>query len=196
MWWPEESSGTIYITAIAAISYCSAPGLPKWKTNRLFKMSRVQKLQAFLEEHHIRCVTPDSPDYGELRRQYISDTPAVPLGIARPKRAEDVARIVSYVVSESIDITVRSGGHEVHGRCFAQGALAIDMRDIAFVEIDADGTFATIGGGILSSSLATELTQKKLATAYGSIGSVGHVGWSTHGGKSRVLLPLRGGVRC
>ena len=146
-------------------------------------MSKVQKLQEYLEECHIRYVNPSSPDYSDFRQQYILDTPAVPLGIARPQTAEDVTRIVSYAVTESIEITVRSGGHELYGRCFAHGALAIDMRDIAFVDVDPDGTSATIGGGILSGSLATELAKKKLATAYGSIGSVGYVGWSTHGGK-------------
>lgn len=146
-------------------------------------MSQVQQLQAFLKERNVRYVNPDSSDYSEFRQQYILDTPSVPLGIARPQTAEDVARIVSYAVRENIEITVRSGGHELYGRCFAPGALAIDMRDIAFVEVDPTGTSATIGGGILSGSLATELAKKKLGAACGSIGSVGYVGWSTHGGE-------------
>lgn len=146
-------------------------------------MSKVQKLCEYLAECHIRYVKPSSPDYGEFRQQYILDTPAVPLGIARPQTAEDVARIVSYAVTESIEITVRSGGHDLYGRCFAQDALGIDMRDIAFVDVDSAGTSATIGGGILAGSLATELAKKNLATAYGSVPSVGYVGWSTHGGK-------------
>jgi FAD/FMN-containing dehydrogenase len=146
-------------------------------------MSKVQKLQDFLEKCHIRYVNPSSPDYSALRQQYILDTPAVPLAIARPQSAQDVTRIVSYAVAESIEITVRSGGHDLYGRCFAQGALAIDMRDIAFVNVDPSGLSATIGGGILAGSLATELAKKKLATAYGSVPSVGYIGWSTHGGK-------------
>jgi FAD/FMN-containing dehydrogenase len=146
-------------------------------------MSKAQKLQNFLEECHIRYVNPSSPDYGELRQQYILDTPAVPLAIARPQSAQDVTRIVSYAVAEGIEITVRSGGHDLYGRCFAQDALAIDMRDIAFVDVDPTGSSATIGGGILAGSLATELAKQKLATAYGSVPSVGYVGWSTHGGK-------------
>jgi FAD/FMN-containing dehydrogenase len=146
-------------------------------------MSKIQKLQDFLEKCHVRYVSPSSPDYNELRQQYILDTPAVPLAIARPQSAQDVARIVSYAVAESIEITVRSGGHDLYGRCFVQDALAIDMRDIASVNVDPTGLSATIGGGILAGSLATELAKQKLTTAYGSVPSVGFVGWSTHGGK-------------
>ena len=146
-------------------------------------MDKQQKLRDYLEECHIRYVNPSSPGYSELRHQYILDTPAVPFGIARPQTAEDVARIVSYAVSEGIEISVRSGGHDLYGRAFAQDALAIDMRDIAFVDIDPAGTSATIGGGILAGSVATELAKRNLATAYGSVPSVGYVGWSTHGGQ-------------
>jgi FAD/FMN-containing dehydrogenase len=146
-------------------------------------MSKIQKLQDYLQKCNIRYVNPSSSNYGEFRHLYILDTPAVPLAIARPQTAQDVASIVSYAVTESIDISVRSGGHDHYGRCFAQDALAIDMRDIAFVDVDPSGTCATIGGGILSGNLATELAKKKLATAFGSIPSVGYIGWSTHGGK-------------
>ena len=153
-------------------------------------MDKEQKLREYLEESHIRYVNPSSPDYGEFREQYILDIPTVPLGIARPQTAAEVARIVSYAVSENIEITVRSGGHDLHGRCFAQNALGIDMRDIAFVDVDPNGTSATIGGGTLTGFLATELAKKKLATAYGSIPYVGYVGWSTHGGKFKFSLPM------
>lgn len=153
-------------------------------------MDKEQKLREYLEESHIRYVNPSSPDYSEFREQYILDIPTVPLGIARPQTAEDVARIVSYAVSENIEITVRSGGHDLHGRCFAPDALGIDMRDIAFVDVDPDGTNATIGGGILTGFLATELAKKNRATAFGSIPYVGYIGWSTHGGKFKISLPM------
>lgn len=153
-------------------------------------MDKEQKLREYLERCHIRYVNPSSSNYDEFRKQYILDIPTVPLGIARPQTAEDVARIVSYAVSESIEVTVRSGGHDLHGRCFAEDALAIDMRDIAFVDVHTNGTSATIGGGILSGSLATELAKKKLATAYGSIPSVGYIGWAAHGGKFKSSLPM------
>lgn len=151
-------------------------------------MGKVQKLQDFLRECHIRYVDPSSPDYGELRQQYILDTPAVPLAIARPQTAHDVAQLVSYAVAEKIEITVRSGGHDLYGRCFAQDALAIDMRDIAFVDVDPTGVSVTIGGGILAGSLAADLAGRKLATAYGSVPSVGYIGWATHGGKLWISL--------
>ena len=143
---------------------------------------QAQQLQQFLTASHIRHALPSSPNYASLRQQYILDTPATPLAIARPQSAEDVSLIVSHAVASGIAVTVRSGGHDLYGRCFSDDALAIDMRDIAFVEVDADEKCARIGGGILAGELAERLAERKLATAFGSVPSVGYVGWATHGG--------------
>ncbi len=147
-------------------------------------MDKAQRPEIFLQKHHphIRYVDSTSPDYEELREAFILDIPTVPIAIVRPQNAEDVAALVQYAVSSDIDITVRTGGHDLWGRCFAQDALAIDMRDIAFVYIAEDRCSAKIGGGVLTGDLATTLAQHKLATSMGSVSSVGYVGWATHGG--------------
>ena len=59
------------------------------------------------------------------------------------------------------------------GRYFAQDALAIDMRDISFVNVHPSKPLVIIGGGILAGSLAKKLSKHKLATAYGSHPTVG-----------------------
>ncbi|KAI1878353.1 uncharacterized protein JN550_000535 [Neoarthrinium moseri] len=146
-------------------------------------MSQRSSFETFMQQHsHIRYVTPDAPEYAILREAYILDSPAVPFAIVRPRDAEDVATLVSWATSEGVGITVRSGGHDLFGRCFAQDALAIDMRDIDFITVDSSGSSATIGGGILAFKLAEELSKHHLATAFGSFATVGYVGWATHGG--------------
>ncbi|CAK7205385.1 hypothetical protein SEUCBS139899_008155 [Sporothrix eucalyptigena] len=143
----------------------------------------LDKLEALLHQHpHIQYASPLSSGYAELREAYILGTEAKPLTIIRPQNAEDVALLVSYAVAERIPLTVRGGGHDLFGRCFATGAIAIDMRDIRSVHITADKKTATIGGGILATDLAGELGRHKLATAVGSAPTVGWVGWATHGG--------------
>ncbi|KAI1338660.1 D-lactate dehydrogenase [Xylariaceae sp. FL0016] len=146
-------------------------------------MTRLSDFLAFMAEHpQIGYAVPGSDDYPALRQAYIIDNPAVPFAIVRPKSAADVAILVSYAVAQRISITVRSGGHDLFGRCFANGALAIDVRDIDFVGIDSANGTATVGGGVLALKLATELSRHHLATAFGSFANVGYVGWSTHGG--------------
>lgn len=145
--------------------------------------SKLESFEALLSQHpHILYATPSSKNYEELREAYILDTSPVPLAIARPTSAEDVAVLVQHAVSQGVGISVRGGGHDLFGRCFATDALAIDMRDIAFVQVAEDRGSATIGGGVLATFLAAELGRHKLATAVGSAPTVGWVGWATHGG--------------
>ena len=129
-------------------------------------MSKLQELETFLQDQHpqIRYVTPSGPGYAELRQTFILDNPAAPLAIVRPQNAEDVASLVAFAVAADIDITVRTGGHDMYGRCFAQDALAIDMRDISYVKVDDTKPYAAIGGGTLAEDVATGLTEHKLVT--------------------------------
>ena len=152
-------------------------------------MSKLQKFETFLQNQHpqIRYVTPPDPGYAELRQAFILDNPAVPLAIVRPQSAEDVASLVTFAVATGIDITVRTGGHDLYGRCFAQDALAIDMRDISYVRVDDTNSYAAIGGGTLAGELAEGLTEHNLVTPLGFVSSVGYVGWATHGGYGQFV---------
>ena len=152
-------------------------------------MGKVQQLEEYLQKHlrHVHYVTPTSPDYAQLREALIIDSPAVPIAITRPKDTDDIAALVQYAVSSDIEITVRTGGHDLWGRCFAQDALAIDMREIKFVHVADDRCSAKIGGGTLTGDLVSTLAQHKLATATGNISSVDYVGWATLGGYGPFL---------
>ena len=147
------------------------------------RCAQLQQLQQFLTTSQIPYAFPGFPEYKSLRQQYIQDTLATPLVITRPRSVEDVSVLVSYAVAANIAITVRSGGNDLYGRCFAEDALAIDMRDISYVEVSANKLSARIGGGILTGHLAEQLAKQKLATAFGSVPSVGYIGWATHGGE-------------
>ena len=147
-------------------------------------MAKTQQLEEHLRNYlpDLHYATPTSSNYAELRETFIIDNTAVPLAIVRPKTADDVASLIQHAVSVGIEITVRTGGHDLYGRCFAQDALTLDMRVMSFVHVADDRSSATLGGGILAGDLATVLAAHKLATAMGSVSSVGYVGWATHGG--------------
>ena len=144
---------------------------------------RLASLGSFLQGYPtIQYATPNSPNYSTLRVTYSLDNPAVPLAIVRPKNAEEVAATVRFARANGIKPVVRSGGNSLFGKSMVQGALIIDMRDIAYVNINDSKTSATVGGGILFSDLAEVLTKEGLATALGTIPFIGYVGWSTYGG--------------
>ena len=74
----------------------------------------LQSLQNFLESElpNVKYATPSSPEYADWRHIYIQSNKATPLMIVRPQAAEDVAKLVKYVVDNGIEFTIRGGGHE------------------------------------------------------------------------------------
>jgi FAD/FMN-containing dehydrogenase len=112
-------------------------------------MAKVLQLEEHLQRHlpHIHYATPTSSYHGELREAFSIDNTAVPLALARPKTADDVASLVHYAVSTGIEITVRTGGHDLYGRCFARADLALDMGHISFIHVAKDSSSAKLTEG-------------------------------------------------
>jgi FAD/FMN-containing dehydrogenase len=153
-------------------------------------MEKLPDLLTHLMVHSILHSTPQSPSYPSLRAQYIVDTPSTPLLITCPKNAEQVSCIINYCVENGIEFSVRSGGHDLYGRCFVDGAVGVDLRDLNFVKVEGsgsggakEGAWARIGGGILAGILARELAKVGMVAASGSMPGVGYVGWASHGGE-------------
>jgi FAD/FMN-containing dehydrogenase len=76
--------------------------------------TRLQLLESFLAKElpDLKYATPSSPEYAEWRHIYIQSNKATPLMITRPQTAEDVAKLVKYIVDNGIEFTIRGGGHE------------------------------------------------------------------------------------
>jgi FAD/FMN-containing dehydrogenase len=127
-------------------------------------------------------ITPTSPDYKSLRETYELSNQAVPLAIVRPRSAEDIAAVIPLAHSHGIKLSVRSGGHDVFGRSIVDGAIVIDMRPLDSISVSEDKKTVTIGGGIIMGTLIEELVKFELVTPFGSVPSVGYVGWATNGG--------------
>ncbi|RAH40148.1 FAD-binding oxidoreductase [Aspergillus brunneoviolaceus CBS 621.78] len=132
--------------------------------------ARLHKLAGFFANNpSIQHATPSSPKFAELRAAYVSLPDLNPLVIARPSTVEAAASMVSFVVANDIPFTIRSGGHDSFGRFIRNGAVAVDMRLINYVEIDQESSTARIGGGILGGD-------------FGTVSSVGYAGWAMYGG--------------
>lgn len=144
---------------------------------------KLTELEAFLSKHtHIAYAAPSSPEYVSLREVFYLDSKANPLIIVRPQTAEDVAILVNYAKSRDIKFVVRTGGHSLFGHSIVEGAMMIDLRDIAYVQVEQGHKSAKVGGGILQGELATALHKEGLATPTGTVPSVGYVGWAAYGG--------------
>lgn len=140
---------------------------------------------------HLQLVTPSSAGYSTLRSIYTLTHHAHPIAILQPASVQEVSRIVSVAREHQIPITVRTGGHDVHGRCIAADALLIDMRSLNAITISPDKQTVRLGGGTLARDLIAALSTQGLATAFPSVAGVGQVGWATLGGYG-YLSPSRG----
>lgn len=134
-----------------------------------------------VQNPHIRYLSPSSPEFNTLRPGYVIDstTPAI---IARPRTAEDVAALISILKTNSLPFSIRVGGHDMFGRYQVENAVTIDLREIAYIDVDREAQTARIGGGVIVSDLLSVLDQYGMVVPHPVISSVGFVGWATHGG--------------
>ena len=102
-----------------------------------------------------------------------------PALIVRVDSVDDVVAAVGYARDESLQLSVRSGGHSGSGHSTHTGGLVIDLR--ALRSIDVEGTTVRVGGGATWGEIAAALEPHGLALTSGDTLSVG-VGGLTLGG--------------
>ncbi|KAE8350534.1 D-lactate dehydrogenase [Aspergillus coremiiformis] len=145
--------------------------------------ANLPKLQAFLHDHStIQSVVPSAPEYRDIRATYVSVPDVIPSIIVRPRTVEDAVAVVSFLIDNHIEFTVRGGGHDMLGRAFKHQTVGVDVRLINYVDVEHDSRTARVGGGILIGDLIRKLHERGLATAVGTVSAVGYVGWALYGG--------------
>lgn len=117
------------------------------------------------QQARIKISLPDSPSYNDLIATYVV-SPARPSAVARPKTAENVQAIVRTCLAYDVDFNIRTGGHSPVGRTLVDGALLVDMRDIAYVEVGEDRATARVGGGVQTAGLLEQLGGHGLVAAW------------------------------
>ncbi|KAK3372714.1 hypothetical protein B0H63DRAFT_564084 [Podospora didyma] len=123
-------------------------------------------------------------EYETLRANWNLSTVARPLAIIVPNNENELAAAVQHctALSPPLPLTVRSGGHDVHGRHIIQDAVLLDVSGLNSITVSPDRKSVTIGGGVRSLQLLQTLDAAGLATAVGWCGTVGVVGWACGGG--------------
>jgi FAD/FMN-containing dehydrogenase len=154
----------------------------------------MEQLIEFLNRHpDIHYATPSSPDFNDLRPGYVINDTA-PAMIVRPRSADDVAGLVSVLKASNLPFSVRVGGNDMFGRYQLKDGITIDLREIAYVNVDKENQTARIGGGVLVSNVLEALDPYGLVVPHPVISSVGFVGWATHGGYGLLSAEFGMGV--
>lgn len=146
-----------------------------------------QPLAALASRVRGRLILPGQSGYSSTA---LTENPrydaARPLGLLRPKDANDVATGLRFARENGVPLAIRSGGHSYPG--WSSGGagngmrrgLVIDTRSLGSIKIK--GTSLTVGAGTALAPLYAALAAKGRAIAGGSCATVGIAGLTLGGG--------------
>lgn len=126
--------------------------------------------------------TRESAQYEALRSCWNQAVAARPLAIVRPRTHVAVAAVVAWCGEHGLPLSVRSRGHDIHGRQLVGDGVVVDMRAMADVHVSADRSVARVGGGVLGGALQQFLDAQDLFTPTAWVESVRYCAWACGGG--------------
>jgi len=132
----------------------------------------------------LRIITHSNDEYETLRNPFNKNTTARPPAIVVPKNQEELLAAVKYCTSLTppIPLTVRSGGHDLHGRYTSEDAILLDVSQVTNIQVFPDHHTVTIGPGVQGLPLLQALDAHGLTTAVGWCSRVSAIGWAAGGG--------------
>ncbi len=134
-----------------------------------------------------RLLRPGDDGYEQARRVWNGAIDRRPAAIARSADAADVANALRYARDQSLDVTVRGGGHSVAGHAVQDGAVMIDLSAMRGVHVDPIARTATVGGGALLGDLDRATQEYGLATTGGVVSHTGVGGLTLGGGIGHLM---------
>ncbi len=127
-------------------------------------------------------VQPDGADYDVARRVYNQMIDRRPAAIIRCWETADVIAGVAFARQHGLDLSVRSGGHNVAGFATNDGGIVLDLAGMNGIRVDPDRRIAQIGGGTTFGDLDNAAGAFGLATPGGIISTTGVSGLGLGGG--------------
>src|SRR3954454_4045282 len=118
-------------------------------------------------------LVPGDPGYDDARRVWNGEIDRKPAVIAQVPGPADVAACLAYARSNSLDVTVRGGGHNLGGAAVADGAVMIDLSGLRTVQADPVTRTARAAGGALNSDLDAATQAHGLAVPAGTYSDTG-----------------------
>jgi FAD/FMN-containing dehydrogenase len=139
----------------------------------------INELEAFLKDKIFR---QDTTVYNGILAGLWTKTDSRPAMICQCETVADVQAAVALAVKNGMRLSVRGGGHDLHGRASVHEGFVIDLSKLKTITIDAQQRVATIAGGVTSGELITAAEPLGLLAVVGTGADVGVAGFSTAGG--------------
>jgi FAD/FMN-containing dehydrogenase len=145
-------------------------------------LSIADRTAALSERFSGELVTPDHPDYDDVRRLHNGLVDKRPALIARCRNAADVVGAVKLAQALGLETAVRAGGHNVAGRASVDGGVMIDVSPMKGISVDAERRTARVEAGVTWAELNRATQAHALAVTGGVVSSTGVAGLTLGGG--------------
>src|SRR5712692_9201188 len=108
------------------------------------------RLRAFRRDFTGKVITPDDPEYDTARSVWNGAINRRPALIARCSVPAEVVQAIRFGRDQSLEISVRGGGHNFAGSAVCDDGLMIDLSAMGQVPVDPSARRAVAGGGGLT----------------------------------------------
>jgi len=149
----------------------------------------VEELQEVLTG---RLVTPDDPDWEQVRRAWNLSVDQQPLAVVRAAGPTDVEHTIAFAGAHGLKVAVQAGGHGATRAL--DGTIVVRTDALDDVWIDSHARIARVGAGVSWGTLQIALDGTGLTGLPGSAGDISVVGFCTSGGFSWFSRPYGSGA--
>jgi FAD/FMN-containing dehydrogenase len=134
-------------------------------------------------------ILPGEADYDRARApaSFNPRTDKHPGFIARCTNADDIVSALEFARAQSLEIAVRSGGHDSLGASVCEGGIVFDLSRMKSIVIDPEHRTARVEPGVRASDLNTATSPHGLAPVLGCHPAVGVAGLTLGGGLGWLL---------
>ena len=130
---------------------------------------------------HGRVLVPGDNSYDPARMVWNGTIDRRPAAVVSCAGTGDVVAALRFAQAQGLEVAVRGGGHSLPGFSASDGGVVIDLSRMRGVEVNPDGTAATVGGGCTWGDFDAATHRFGLATPGGLVSTTG-VGGLTLGG--------------
>lgn len=142
----------------------------------------VPGLDELKEQVRGQVVTADDADYDAARAVWNGMFDRRPLAVLRAEQVANVVAGVNFARDNSLELSVRGGGHSAPGFGTNDGGLVIDLSPMRHVHVDAKRRTARSGGGATWGDFNYATHAYGLATTGGIVSTTGVAGLTLGGG--------------